>query len=51
MVKDVYDDPSQVSAVEGEVTLMGPGASRRSILRTPPRFSAGSTETNGEWLR
>ena len=44
MVKDVYDDPSQVSAVEGEVTLRGPGAASMSITSDATRGTAKRLE-------
>ncbi len=44
MVRDVYDDPSQVSAVDGEVTVMGPGATSMSITPGAARDTAKRLE-------
>ena len=44
MVKDVYDSPSQVSAVDGEVTVMGPGATSMSITPGAARDTAERLE-------
>lgn len=44
MVKDAYDDPSQVSAVEGEVTIRGPGAASMSITPNAARDTAKRLE-------
>ncbi|WP_395443868.1 DUF3606 domain-containing protein [Caulobacter sp. UC70_42] len=44
MVKDVYDDPSHVSAVDGEVTVMGPGPASMSITPGAARDTAKRLE-------
>lgn len=51
MVKDAYDYPSQVSAVDGEVTLRGPGAASMSITPgaardTAKRLEAAATQAD-----
>lgn len=45
MVKDAYDSPSQVSAVDGEVTVMGPGATSMSITPDAARDTAERLQT------
>jgi hypothetical protein len=44
MVKDAYDNPSQFSAVDGEVAIMGPGATSMSITPDAARDTAKRPE-------